>query len=100
MIRFKMKTAKSTTKRKRLRSACFYCGLEMFDQNLSDHCLNIHKKPKRVKNQQLLSFSLAASVSQEDDMHRGTSGEDFEPERANLDAPTSSVHQEDIPSYG
>ena len=53
---------------------------------------------KRVKNQQLLSFSLAASVSQEDDMHHGTSGEDFEPERANLDAPTSSVHQEDIPS--
>ena len=47
---------KSRTK----KSKCGYCSVEMLDDNLKAHCLNVHGKWKLVKGQQTL-FSHAAS---------------------------------------
>ena len=43
-------------KSKTKKSKCGYCYAEILDQNLREHCKQVHDKPKLVKGQKRLSF--------------------------------------------
>ena len=39
------------------KSKCGYCSKEMLDDNLKQHCKEVHEKAKLVKGQKTLTFS-------------------------------------------
>ena len=57
------------------KSKCGYCSKEMLDDNLKQHCKEVHEKAKLVKGQKTLTFSTTQEEPQK--KAKGDNGENL-----------------------